>query len=147
MKLKKYFKYVIFCSTFLSLISSFGCSNDEDDINPLSSRESGLIGTWVLTKITVTDLSGTHVLTPEQAKMLMTMQTNQDKTFLITTTVEGVTETVSGTWSLNGDIVSLTSENETQFIPYTVQGNKFTITIYEAEGDILNSRILEFTKQ
>lgn len=139
-------------SVLLFLFISFAfisnsCSSDEDNSNPLSSRESGFVGTWVLTKVSVTDLGGTTVLTPEQANMSITIQVNSDKTFSMSNTIEGKNENRSGTWNLNGDIIVLTSEGEPEYLPYTVQGNKFSITIYVEEGDILNSRILEFTKQ
>ena len=139
---------ILVLSLLLStLVFSFGCSKDDEDSNPLSSRESGFVGTWVLTKVTFTDTSGPHIMTPEEAGIMITIKANSDKTFETVTTMEGETQTNAGIWSLNGDIIVLISEGDTEFLPYTVDGNKFTIEITEIEDDIENSRILEFTKQ
>lgn len=132
---------------FALLIAMIGCSSDDDNSNPLSSRENSFVGTWVLTKVTLTDLSGPHVMTPEEANWQMTIIVNSDKSFSLTSNIEGESQVQNGTWSLNGDIISLASNAGTQRLPYTVDGNKFTISIDEPNGDVLNNRLLEFTKQ
>lgn len=147
--LKKYFvnQFTIICLSCLFVFISFGCSEDEEESNPLTARESAIVGTWNLTKVTVTDLSGTYDLTPQQANMSMTLVANSDKTFSMNTTMNGETDNATGTWNLNGDFIVLASEGETELIPYTIEENKFTITTYQQQGDILISAVLEFTKQ
>jgi len=140
-------QFAIVCLLLLFVFISFGCSEDEEESNPLSARESAIVGTWVLTKVTVTDLSGTYELTPQQANMSMNLVARSDKTFSMNSTMNGETDNYSGTWSLNGDFIVLASEGETELIPYTIEGNKFTITTYQQQDDILISAVLEFTKQ
>lgn len=145
---KKLFNQLIAAGLILMfLFISFGCSDDEEESNPLSSRESAIVGTWVLTKVTVTDLSGPHEYTPQQANMSMTLVARSDKTFSVNSTMNGETDNYAGSWNLNGDFIVLASEGDTELIPYTIVANKFTITTYQQQGDILNSTILEFTKQ
>lgn len=140
-------QFAIVCLSLLFVFIPSGCSEDEEESNPLSARESAIVGTWILTKVTVTDLSGTYELTPQQANMSMTLVARSDKTFSMNSTMNGETENASGTWNLNGDFIVLASEGETELIPYTIEGNKFTITTYQQQGDILISAVLEFTKQ
>ena len=140
-------QFAIMCLSMLLIFISFGCSEDEEESNPLTARENAAVGTWVLTKVTVTDLNGTYELTPQQANMSMILVANSDKTFSMNTTMNGETNNATGTWSLNGDFIVLSSERETELIPYTIEGNKFTITTYQQQGDILISAVLKFTKQ
>ncbi|MEW6195200.1 MAG: DUF5004 domain-containing protein [Bacteroidota bacterium] len=138
--MKKYFSFLI----MLVFTLYIGCSEDSTS----SSSEESLIGTWTLTSITLTTINNT-VLTPEQAGMSGTIIMRADKTFEATFTTDGEPNTETGTWSVSGNTITLTSETETIVLEnYSIQGNKLyvnTTVNIDPFGELPVK--LEFTKQ
>lgn len=141
--MKLYSKMLILL-LFVSLFVT-GCDKDDD---PASSSGNELVGTWVLTKITLTSLGNTE-LTPQQVGYSATIIMKSDKTFTATYTDSDGTSTDSGTWSAaNGKLTLKSSTGETEELPYGLSGNKLTVqTMLEVPtfGEIPVR--LEFTKQ
>ncbi len=140
------FKKVLSLFIIIMMLAVIGCKEDDD--NPASSNESALVGTWVLTSITLTSINNT-VLTPEQAGMDATIVMNANKTFQATFTTDGEADTESGTWNVSGSTLTLTGETETIVLEnYTLQNNKLyvntTINV-DPFGELPVK--LEFTKQ
>lgn len=143
---KMNFKKVLSLFMIIMMLAVIGCKEDDD--NPASSNESALVGTWVLTSITLTSINNT-VLTPEQAGMNGTIIMNANKTFDATFTQDGVPDNETGTWSVSGTTLTLTGETETIVLEnYTLQNNKLyvntTINV-DPFGELPVK--LEFTKQ
>lgn len=140
------FKKVLSLFMIIMMLAVIGCKEDDD--NPASSNESALVGTWVLTSITLTSINNT-VLTPEQAGINGTIIMNANKTFDATFTQDGVPDNETGTWSVSGTTLTLTGETETIVLEnYTLQNNKLyvntTINV-DPFGELPVK--LEFTKQ
>ncbi|MDF1611305.1 MAG: lipocalin family protein [Stygiobacter sp.] len=130
-----------------------GCKKENSPTEP-SLNPSEFVGTWKLTKVTVT-LSGNNVeLTPEQAETQMTIVAKSDGSFIMTTikkdstTGENVTTVLTGTWKIaNGKIELKYSDGTSESLEFTLTGNKCTIkTTVQALGTTLPA-VLEFTKQ
>lgn len=140
----KHFSKMLVILLFVSLFFA-GCDKDDD---PASSSGDELVGTWVLTKITLISLGNTE-LTPQQVGYSATIIMKSDKTFSATYTDSDGTTTDSGTWSVaNGKLTLKSSVGETQELPYGMTGNKLTVeTVLEVPtfGEIPVR--LEFTKQ
>ena len=116
-----------------------------DDDSPSKPNASDLIGTWVLTKMTV----GGNEYNPVEMGFSVTIIFNSDGTFQ-STEIDGEETTVdTGTWSTSGNTLTITSTEDGVTIsgPYSVAGNKLTITITDEEDGELITYIYEFTKQ
>lgn len=129
------------------------CKKESSPTEP-SLNPSEFVGTWKMTKVTVT-LSGNNVeLTPEQAETQMTIVAKADGSFIMTTikkdstTGENVTIVLNGTWKIaNGKIELKYSDGTSESLDFTLNGNKCTIkTTVQALGTTLPA-VLEFTKQ
>lgn len=151
MKLKSNISFVV----VLILISSFffGCKKSSSPTEP-TTNPSEFVGTWKLSKVTVT-LSGNNVdMTPEQAGTQMTIVAKADGTFTMTTvktdSTTGQSETTvqTGNWKIaNGKIELKYSDGTVDNLDFTLTGNKCTIkTTVQALGATLPA-VLEFTKQ
>ncbi|MBX3007779.1 MAG: lipocalin family protein [Melioribacteraceae bacterium] len=140
--MKKYnFIYIL----LISLLIVTACGKDD---NPTESNGDNLVGTWVLTKITIVS-GGNLEISPATIGTSATIIIRSDRTFTATTTDSEGTSTETGTWSVaNGKITMKTNDGSSEEIPYTVNGNKLTIeTVMEiaAFGEVQAK--LEFTKQ
>ena len=115
--------------------------------NPVSPEDQ-LVGTWVLTKLTVTRQGQTIVQTPAEAGVQITLILRSNKTFQMTQTDQSGTMTETGTWSsTDKEITAKSSDGSTEVIPYILAGNKLSLTLQIEEGGIKFPVILEFTKQ
>lgn len=125
---------------FSALISFIGCDN-----NPTVSTND-LIGTWTLTKLTV---SGTTVLTPEQANLHITIVINTDGTYKTTVIDKSGTTVDNGTWTVSNGTVSIKHQDGTvENSAYTVSGNKLTLASTQKDSTGATIPVLlEFTKQ
>jgi hypothetical protein len=151
MKLNINIRFIV--SLFLLSIVFVGCKKDSNPTEP-STNPNEFVGTWKLSKVTVT-LSGNNVdMTPEQAGTQMTIVAKADGTFTMTTiktdSTTGQSETTvqTGTWKIaNGKIELKYSDGTIDNLDFTLTGNKCTIkTTVQALGTTLPA-ILEFTKQ
>lgn len=114
----------------------------------LVSPEDQLVGTWVLTKLTVTRQGQTIVQTPAEAGVQITLILRSDKTYQMTQTDPSGTVTETGTWSsTDKEISAKSSDGKIEVIPYILAGNKLSLTVQVEEGGIKLPIILEFTKQ
>ena len=131
---------------FLSSITFNGCKKDD---NPLAPGDE-LIGTWVLTKLTMTTPQGKVDMTPQEAQFEMTVVIRSDRTYTSTTVDQSVTETDNGTWSVSGDKITVKHQNQTtEVMTYRISGNKlyFDQTTTDSTSGEEMLITLEFTKQ
>lgn len=139
-------------STFLALALAFalpfsGCSSSSGG----SSDVEDLIGTWVWSKLVVKGITldnspqgyhsgGSTTITPtmEGMNIRMTVTFNEDKTFVSTTNGTGpgadpVGNVTRGTWSVSGDILTITASSEGQSGigsgVFSVSGSTLTIAL------------------
>ena len=121
--------------------------NSCKDDNPVSPEDQ-LVGTWVLTKLTMTSQGQTIVQTPAEAGVQITLILRSNKTYQMTQTDASGTETDTGTWSSTDKEISVkSSDGTTEVVPYILAGNKLSLTVQIEEGGIKFPVILEFTKQ
>ncbi|PKL81795.1 MAG: hypothetical protein CVV24_13455 [Ignavibacteriae bacterium HGW-Ignavibacteriae-3] len=130
----------------LILFSLHGCKSDDGPTDPESSS---LVGTWVLTKISIPSGTGSIVLTPEQAQISSTIIARADGTYTATVVNLGVTTNESGTYSTSGNKITFVLQDGTiRATDYSRTGNKLVIretieTPFAAE----TPADLEFTRQ
>lgn len=79
------------------------------------------IGTWNFASESAMNVT----ITAAQAGMSQQIVANSDNTFTMTTTSNGTTSSVSGTWSKSGSTYTLTAQGSP--VSGTVSGNTFTI--------------------
>lgn len=134
--------------SFVIILLATACKKDDSNPTESSSNPSEFVGTWKLTKITVTISGINNDLTPEQAGTQMTIIANNDASFKMTTITSDGTTTSEGTWQIaNGKLILKYADNTSETYDYTLSGNKFSIkTSVEALGQTLPA-VLEFTKQ
>lgn len=138
-------KFNLLYILLIGLLIVSACNKDN---NPAESNGDNLVGTWVLTKITVVS-GGNLEITPSSIGTSATIIIKSDRTFTATTTDAEGTTTETGTWSVaNGKITMKTSDGTSEEIPYTLNGNKLTIeTVMEIAAFGQVNAKLEFTKQ
>ena len=141
-------KKILFLSLgFLFLISIEGCKSDEDD-SPTDPTSTSLVGTWVLTKITIVNGASSIILTPAQAQIESTIIAKADGTYTSTLILSGVTTTESGTYTSTENKITFIRQGGTiTTTDFTLSGNKLVVvqTIETQFGE--TPADLEFTKQ
>jgi len=112
----KWLKWLLVTTMILSAgLGLAGCSDDDDDdgdSNPLG-------GTWGGTAFNGQAL-------PDGIGMSITLRSNGTATS--TTTINGASETFSGTWSASSGTLTVVDEDGTESMGYTVEGNTLTLT-------------------
>ena len=96
-------------------LGTVGCGGSDDD--------DPLVGTWRATEFNGQALPAT---------IGMTVTFSDNGSFTGTTTINGVVETESGTWSADGGTLTIVDEDGTDTSGYTVEGD--TLTITDEEG-------------
>lgn len=137
--------FVLVGISFLVLMEN--CKSDEG--NPTESATSSLVGTWVLTKITVMNGAASIEMTPAQAQVESTIIAKADGTYSATVKSQGVSSTENGTWSSDGKKITFKMQDGTVRISdYTLTGNKLVVsqTIPTPLGAETPAN-LEFTRQ
>ncbi|MHB8906168.1 MAG: lipocalin-like domain-containing protein [Melioribacteraceae bacterium] len=117
--------FVLVGISFLVLMEN--CKSDEG--NPTESATSSLVGTWVLTKITVMNGAASIEMTPAQAQIESTIIARADGTYTGTIIQQGVVTTESGTWSSDGKKITFKMQDGTVRVSdYTLTGNKLVVS-------------------
>jgi hypothetical protein len=129
------------------IISIESCKSEEGNsaTDPVSSS---LVGTWVLTKITVKSGTSSIILTPAQAQIESTIIAKADLSYTATVVQGGITTTEIGTYTTGGNKITFKRQDGTITITdYTLSGNKLVVvqTIMTSIG--VTPADLEFTKQ
>lgn len=121
-----------------------GCKKD----NPTEPGNE-LVGTWVLTKLTMTTQQGSRVLTPQQADFVMTLIVRGDKTYQSTVTQNNHTEVDNGTWSVsNGKITVMHQDGKTETMTYRITGNILQFDTNTTDPNGITTQVtMELTKQ
>jgi hypothetical protein len=139
--------YILLLSAIL--IIPAGCNKNED--NPASSDSPvSMVGTWMLTKISIQVNGAAINLTPEQAGTQMTILAKNDGTYQATIIDKTSTTQQSGTWSINGSRITFNlSDGTVQTMDYSIHGNILTVqqSIYIAMLGQNSPATLEYTKQ
>jgi hypothetical protein len=131
--------------SFLVLIEN--CKSDGG--SPTESATASLVGTWVLTKITIMNGAASLEMTPAQAQIASTIIAKADGTYTATVTNQGVASTESGTWSTDGKKITFKLQDGTiRVSDYTITGNKLVVSqIISTPLGAETPANLEFTKQ
>jgi hypothetical protein len=141
-------KKIFFIIVGISVLVNMG-SCKSDDGNPTDSPSGSLVGTWVLTKITIVNGASSIEMTPAQAQIESTIIAKSDGTYTATVKNQGVTSTESGTWSTDGKKITFKlSDGTVRITDYTITGNKLVVsqTISTPLGADTPAN-LEFTRQ
>jgi len=116
-------------------------------------KAGDLVGTWVLTKVTITFGTGQSITLEGQALQAAgisgTITIRADGTYTAVMNMGDDPITENGTWTIDGNNLTLTTSEGSETVPFTLSGNKLTITITEDidEDGQDDTMKLEFTKQ
>ena len=111
----KQLKWFLLMSTILVAgLGLAGCSSDDND-----DDKDPLVGTWVGTAFNGQPM-------PDGIAMTITLRSNGSASG--TTVINGATETYNGTWSASGGTLSVTDNEGTESLGYTVEGDTLTLT-------------------
>ena len=122
---------------FITLTIGFlaGCDSDS---GTESNEPGSVVGTWQLTSAVLYNTPvGTMTLTAEifldnsgTGAETSVLQFNEDGTASVTTNYEdGSEETIGGTWSTNGDNITVVGAGLDDTMTYEVSGNTLTLTL------------------
>ena len=134
---------------FSALLLSIGGCKSDDGGSPTETETASLVGTWVLTKITVPSGGASLEMTPAQAQVESTIIAKADGTYTATIVMQGISSTEIGTWSTDGKKITFKlQDGTTRISDYTLTGNKLVVsqTIPTPLGPETPAN-LEFTKQ
>ncbi len=113
-----------------ALVTIFFTSCDKDDESPTEPPETiDIVGTWDLTKMTLTTPTDTTVTTPDEIAIRMIFKS--DNTYAtITVFDQDSTSTGSGNWSIEGRTLwmSYPHTDPTVLIITTIEENNMTLT-------------------
>ncbi len=93
-------------------LAGLGCDSDS------SSDRDPLVGTW-----TAQSFNGQEL--PDNISLTITFQSNGE--VISTTTIDGMTETDTGTWSADNGVITVVSDGEPDTIPYFISGRTLTL--------------------
>ena len=128
-----------------ALVTIFFTSCDKDDESPTGPSEPiDIVGTWVLTKMTLTTPTDTTVITPDEIAIKMIFKS--DHTYAeITVFDQSRTSTGSGTWSISGStlMIKFSHTDTTVLIITTIEENNMTLTETLSSG----SEVSEWVRQ
>jgi hypothetical protein len=142
----------------LSLIIGSGCNKD-NGVEP--EKNESLEGSWRLISVTLKDTPVGNITMPAAQFLEMsgtgattsTLQFNEDgSAVLITTYAEGDDDIVPGTWSKDGDKLTIIGAGIDDTVPYAIEGSKLTLTImmpidFASNGNAVDTQIdMVYTK-
>ena len=126
-----------------SFLFTIGCEDDEaTDSNPL-------VGVWNMTSIVIESEGYDTLYARDDFSIVIIF--NEDGTFSNQGVMEGESHSESGTWSTQGDKLTVITEDvqegtETEIWDYTVSESSFSFTFTEREGDYDFTYTYNFTK-
>ena len=126
-----------------SFLFTIGCEDDETtDSNPL-------VGVWNMTSIVIESEGNDTLYASDEFSIVLIF--NEDGTFSNQGVMEGESHSESGTWSTQGDKLTVITEDvqegtETEIWDYTVSESSFSFTFTEREGYYDFTYTYNFTK-
>ncbi len=131
-----------------SIIISFllaGCNGD-DSVGPTPE----LVGTWQLTKLTVTTADDVTILTEAQLTAMgayWIVKLKSDNTFESNWNLDGL-ENETGTWQASATQLTVTfSSGDSQIFQCSLSGNTMTLEWTDVEDGVQEALIGVFTRQ
>lgn len=143
-------KYYFFIALAVVISAFAGCKKD-DNKNPAAPVENSIVGTWNLSKVTVTPASNVEtVLTPAQLGLAINLIFKSDNTSVMTVTDSTGTTVERGTYTYTNNTLNLrdsTGETQGQF-PLTFMSNDMfhMQALIDIQGTSTSST-MEFTRQ
>jgi hypothetical protein len=119
----------------LSLIVGIGCDND-NGAEP--TKTESIVGTWQLASVVMKNTPvGNLNLTAESFLTMSgtgattsTLQFNEDGSASVTTTyADSADDVIAGTWSKEGDKMTIGGAGIDDTVPYDIDGNTLTLTM------------------
>lgn len=131
-------------SISLAVIILFsGCSAENSPTSPTDE----LLGTWTLTKLTLTYQGSISELNPEQVNIQMSIVINNDQTYKSNRIENGYESIESGTWFVSGS--KFTTVNENGYVEtktYTINSGKLIIITSSWYNNTISPATMEFKK-
>ncbi len=141
-------KPFLFLITIMIAVLS-GCKKDQNNpAEPTAENDSRLVGSWVLTKITI-PLLNDSTLTPQEAGVQITITFNSNGKFSSVTIDSSGQSTDSGTWSTkdNKHLTLKFDDGTSQDGDYTISGTTASLNwVIDMEG-LQVPAILDFSKK
>lgn len=118
-------------ATVLAAFTFTSCSKDDDD-------DASIVGKWKLE--TINEKGGGIDVTISAADMGSTdiMEFKNDGTYTTTSEYDGEKEVSTGKYTTKGNVLTLTNEDGTENIKFSISGNKLTLQgeyYYDEEND------------
>ena len=109
-------------ATVLAAFTFTSCSKDDDD--------ASIVGKWQYASMTI-EGSGVSVTFDAEKGDIDILEFKSDGTYVSTSEIEGDTEVVTGKYTLNGDVLTITADifKEEEKIKFSLSGN--TLVVYE----------------
>ena len=125
-----------------SFLFTIGCEDDETtDSNPL-------VGVWNMTSIVIESEGNDTLYASDEFSIVLIF--NEDGTFSNQGVMEGESHSENGTWSTQGDKLTIITEEDgdtvTEIWDYTISGNSFSFTFTETEDGETWTYTYNFTK-
>ena len=127
-----------------SFLFTIGCGDDEatEETNPL-------VGVWNMTSVVIESEGTTTLDASDEFSIVLIF--NEDGTFSNQGVMEGESHSESGTWSTQGDKLTVITEDvqegtETEIWDYTVSGSSFSFTFTDNEDYYDFTYTYNFTK-
>jgi hypothetical protein len=129
----------------LVLASLTGCGKS----NPAGPSSSNpLVGTWNMTQRITTNANGSADTLKASATVSESYVISSNNTYSLTQNLPTSSGTMSGTWSVQGDTISLVNfVVGTQKCAYAISGSALTLTYMESLGAQTWTVVEKYTKQ
>lgn len=110
-------------ATVLAAFTFTSCSKDDDD-------DASIVGKWQYASMTI-EGSGVSVTFDAEKGDIDILEFKSDGTYVSTSEIEGDTEVVTGKYTINGDVLTITDDKfkEEEKIKFSLSGN--TLVVYE----------------
>lgn len=134
-------------AALILLISIISCKSDEGSsaTDPVSTS---LVGTWILTKITLKSGTSSLSLTPAQAQIESTIIAKADGSYTATTIQNGITTITSGSYATDGKVIIFKDQAvTTTTTEYTLSKNTLVVVQTITALGVESPADLEFTRQ
>ncbi len=136
-------KHFLFSISLAVIIIFSGCNTDNSPTSPAED----LVGTWTLTKLTLTYQGSISELKPEQVNLQMSIVINNDQTYKSNRIENGYESIESGKWSVSGS--KFTTINENGYVEtktYTINSGNLIIITTTWYNNTISPATMEYKK-
>ncbi len=139
-KFKVVLLVLLLCSMGTSVFNS--CSDSTS-----SGGNSSIVGSWVLTKVTMISDEFTLEYNSDEIDLSITLVINEDGTYTSQTIDDGVITNANGTWCMQDDCISMEENGIVTECNYTCSSSILRLRFEQEKNDETTILIQEFIRQ